>query len=305
MLADLLERFEFVAVTNETAFVSRLLSLTTLPVADRLTEYLFEEPQFNDLGLSKVTVLTMAQRHTDVKSLSEAIIAEHLRLRYPWFEDSTERCIIVKHPPTNHLRQFEHLWPDAKAILMVRDGRDVHLSKANSTNLAGRSFSQNVLQSALNWQYKSRVFLSTLWIKHIVRYEDILENPERVAEIVSWLGVKTQVSERPDKKFVVPESHRHFHGNVGAGVIRRNKGKFDPDGYVNFIYSLVCIKELESFGYGGLSRRSACLNPMNLLHLLFDSLRFIFGSLANTARMILFDTHRLRMRLHKLKSRLG
>ncbi|GAN31521.1 sulfotransferase [Candidatus Brocadia sinica JPN1] len=82
------------------------------------------------------------------------------------------------------------MFPDAKFIHIVRDGRDVFDSwrKMNS-------FNDNVAAAALDWRYKLfRIEKSFKKIpeenKITIRYEDLLENPENtIKSICSVIGI--------------------------------------------------------------------------------------------------------------------
>lgn len=302
MLSGQLEKFDHCFVTNESAFISRIFSLPKEESAEKTIDYLFEEPQFHDFQLSREKVMTLYSSSEDTKSFIESILLEHLRSRYEWFEDSEKNLIVIKHPPTNHLKKIEMLWPTAIAIVLIRDGRDVHLSKKHSVNLSGIPFSSSAFRSAINWRYKYQTFLTTRWYTVPIRYEDIIQPTFDLTAFVNKLGVSGVKSQELNKEFPVPDSHKNFHQNVGKTIISGNHSKFDTDGYVNFVFSSVCANLLEQFQYGHIMAKKY-KKPWHLLRLIGDVVSYSIQSVYRLIQFSLFDRHRFLMRLDKLKSK--
>jgi len=304
MLSGLLEKFDHCFVTNESAFISRIFSLSNGETAQQTIDYLFEEPQFHDFQLNKEKVMDLYVTSSNVKEFIEAILLEHLANRYDWFEDSENNLIIIKHPPTNHLKKIERMWPQAKAIVLIRDGRDVHLSKKKSINLSGIPFSSSVVRSAINWRYKYQTFVTTQWNTVSIRYEDIIQPNFELTAFVRQLGVSVIRTPHLNKEFPVPGLQKTLHQNVGKAIISNNHSKFDSDGYVNFVFSLLCSNLLEQFNYGHLMTNKY-KRPLYSLQLLGEMLSYSFQSAYRLVQFGLFDRHRFLMRLDKLKSKSG
>jgi len=302
MTSSLLERYEHVFVANESAFISRLLSLKEIKL-DRVVDFLFEEAQFSDLLLTREEVEEIAMKcENDCKSFSEEILLTHFLKRYSWFEDNENQVIIVKHPPTNHLEKVEELWPNARALVIVRDGRDVAYSKGKSINLTGKKFSNSVIQAALNWKYKYRRFSLANWASTVVRYEDIISDSAGIKDAVISLGVSATISEREDKIFQVPKSQGGFHQNVGKRILHANSNKFESNGYINFVYSMLCKPDLQRYGYGGFFKGSEVKVGL-LLQFFAELLVLFFNSVRKMLYYLLNDRHRFLMRLDKISTR--
>lgn len=86
---------------------------------------------------------------------------------------------------------LNQIFPEAKFIHVVRDGRDVYLSRKRMNPLM-----KNLSVSAIEWKYKiikARRDLEKLptnkWIE--IRYEDLVKNPENIVKkICEFLGIK-------------------------------------------------------------------------------------------------------------------
>jgi len=70
------------------------------------------------------------------------------------FADFNSKFCIVKHPPYGYLGELQEMFPNIKLIHIIRDGRAVYSSKRDTSSLSGKSMSNNVLMSALDWRYK-------------------------------------------------------------------------------------------------------------------------------------------------------
>lgn len=305
MLSDMLEKFEHVFVTNESAFISRLFSLTDLTKHLEVVQYLFEEPQFADLGLSKEETLRLLERSgSDLRAFAELVVLTHLKKRYEWFQDTEGQLIVVKHPPSHHLRKFEQSWPKAKAIIFVRDGRDVSVSKMRGYNLDNEPFSRNIFSSAMNWKYRYRLFPTTIWDSVTVRYEDIIRGTAEVSALLRAFGIADVETDRSDKKFPVPESHRGFHKNVGSSILKNNAKKFAKDGYINFVYSLTNGSLLLQFGYDDVVPFK-WWRIKHTVRFLSEVFMFSTRSLARALKYSFTDRHRFLIAFHKISNGLG
>jgi hypothetical protein len=105
----------------------------------------------------------------------------------------SKRHLVLKTPSSESLAHFPRLFPDAKLILLIRDGRDTTESQVKAGYRADH-------QAAFaNWAVQTREFLDfmadhqdlegSMW--KLVRYEDLIREPEATfAEIASWLDFK-------------------------------------------------------------------------------------------------------------------
>ena len=100
---------------------------------------------------------------------------------------------FVRHIPTLH-----HLWPDARFVHLVRDGRDVHLSVLDwgKGAAAFSTFEQDpVATSAVWWEWYVRTGLEAAnelggGLYHQIRYESLVDDPEPVCRrLCDFLGL--------------------------------------------------------------------------------------------------------------------
>lgn len=297
LLARKLEEYEGVFVTNESALVSRLVGYRGAWHPSTLARHLLREQQFRDWGLSTEEVEAAVRTTTDVPALVALLARLHFEKRYAWYDEVLARLVVIKHAATHRLAVVETQWPEAKAIVLVRDGRDVFSSKSRTRNLAGRPFARNVVGAALNWRYRYGLFEKTRLEKHRIRYEDLLADSGALDELVANLGVIPRLD--PRKRYPIPASQAGLHRNVHSELLRDNTGKFSPVGYVNYVYSRVARRTLENYGYQDLYPRNS-FNPIRALRMAWDCVRFAVQATTNTVRYALRDRERLSIRLHKL-----
>ena len=139
------------------SFIKIVPVLVLLPV---LSFYLFSfgsirdnlqiaEIQFEELGINKKV---LEKKIGKVKVLTKKnIITSILEMV---FADFNSKFCIVKHPPYGYLGELQEMFPNIKLIHIIRDGRAVYSSKRDTSSLSGKSMSNNVLMSALDWRYK-------------------------------------------------------------------------------------------------------------------------------------------------------
>lgn len=119
--------------------------------------------------------------------------------------------------------ELASLYPDAKFIHLVRDGRDVALSFAE-LGYGGCYYDGDrfewiaAMKKARSWrskEYAGRILE--------VRYEELVAQPQSVLrEICSFLGetFEAQMIERPAQIDAVPDRERHIHAKLGQPISR-------------------------------------------------------------------------------------
>ena len=107
-----------------------------------------------------------------------------------------------------HIRALSRLFPGAKVIHLIRDGRDVALSFARTP-----WWSHDVIENLRRWEREASVILrdSSEVLKpeqvFLVRYEDLVHEPERVTkEICCFLGVEFESGMLDPSKYIRYES---------------------------------------------------------------------------------------------------
>ncbi|MEZ5037179.1 MAG: hypothetical protein R2760_06790 [Chitinophagales bacterium] len=293
-LTSKLEKLQDCFVTNESDFVSRILFYKD-NINANLIDFLFKDIRFVDLKVESEELKTyISTKNPNAKELIEYILLAHLKQRYHFFEDKVENIIIIKHPPIGDFSSIRHLWEDVRYFLIVRDGRDVHLSKYNSINLNNKRFSTNVLSSALNWKTKQNLFLQYVNPSDIFKYEELISQEDIYTFIAKKIGTLATLDNR--KEFPLPISQKGFHSNVNKGILSSNKKKYDEDSYVNFIFCLIARKVLLEYGYSTLYK----FNFSYTLKLLFEFINLALSGIKNILKYILTDRYLLKTKLSKM-----
>ncbi len=153
------------------------------------------------------------------------------------------------------------VFPKAKIVHLVRDGRDVHLSyRAVHQNPDVKSFGpKGVISSALYWtdglrrveKFEEQIFQ--------LRYEDLLSNPAiEIKRLCSHLGIRyspvmyTAYSEAKGNKDALLSEHRKtIHAKIEAGLDASNinKYKVKMKKIERFVFELFASTYLNKYGY--------------------------------------------------------
>lgn len=292
--ASKLEKLQDCYVTNESDFVSRIL-FNKDNINDNLIDFLFKDIRFVDMNIERESLNDfITLNKPDAKKLIEYILIEHLKRRYSFFEDKPNNIIVIKHPPIGDFNTIKEIWNNVRYFLIVRDGRDVHLSKYNSINLNNKRFSTNVLSSALNWKTKQNLFLQYVNPSDIFKYEELISQEDIYTFIAKKIGTLATLDNR--KEFPLPISQKGFHSNVNKGILSSNKKKYDEDSYVNFIFCLIARKVLLEYGYSTLYK----FNFSYTLKLLFEFINLALSGIKNILKYILTDRYLLKTKLSKM-----
>ena len=145
---------------------------------------------------------------------------------------------IVGGTVHKHFDRLQHLWPDARFIHIIRDGRDVARScvamgwAGNSWGGADRWITAETLWDELRCKLSTSDYCE-------IRYEDLIREPRKVlAEICDFIGVEfdggmfdyaeTSTYDLPDPKLVYQwkvkaseEETRIMEARIGEMLVRR------------------------------------------------------------------------------------
>jgi hypothetical protein len=143
----------------------------------------------------------LKQRIIDIKPQDYATLGEIIYLIFAEQKDKNPILIADKNNYyINHLNDLNEIWPTAKYILVVRDGRDVACSYINMEKLVTDSpykpiLSTDISTIAREWVANNKKcidFINSLnsTRSFIVRYEDIVTNPKLfLTRVCDFLGV--------------------------------------------------------------------------------------------------------------------
>ena len=171
-----------------------------------------------------------------------------------------------------HVDRLAAIWPDARFVVLVRDGRDVALSVmkvpfgANNVWAAARSWAGAVRQGRdAAARYPGRVLE--------IRYEDLVTNPEQeIATTCNFLGLEYSPDmlaiEHTDRSKVVEDQAAWFT-NVWAGITTAAVGKWRTELTPRQVevFESVAGNELRALGYETSSGASSqALVPVYAAH---------------------------------------
>jgi hypothetical protein len=153
-----------------------------------------------------------------------------------------------------HVDRLAAIWPDARFVVLVRDGRDVALSVMgvpfgpNNAWAAARSWARAVQQGReAAARYPGRVLE--------IRYEDLVTNPEHeVVTTCNFLGLEYSPQmlaiEQTDRSKVV-EDQASWFTNVWAGITTAAVGKWRTELTPRQVevFESVAGDELRALGY--------------------------------------------------------
>jgi Sulfotransferase family len=179
-----------------------------------------------------------------------SLLNDRLRAHLEWRAGETpadDMLLVVKEPNGSQSADvIMRAQPEARLLFLLRDGRDVVDSELASFAVGGwqeRHFGhmrgvgeeerlEFLTRSAYQWLWRTEVvqaaFAEHGGPKHMVRYEDLLDEPERgLTEVYDWLGVSF---ERADVAAAAerlsferyPHGADRFHRSASPGAWRQN-----------------------------------------------------------------------------------
>ena len=116
--------------------------------------------------------------NTDYPTIVRTIYAQFVLAK----EKADLKIVIDKNNPfAYHFEKLQVIFPDAKFIFLVRDYRGVFLSRKQKKVFYK---SQDPYISGMMWKMINQKIFENLTQKIVVRYEDLVEKPERVLTMI-------------------------------------------------------------------------------------------------------------------------
>lgn len=188
LLMSMLNTHPEIAFVPETHFVGRYIVDHPLLNAKDLKERLVDDHRFHRLAISQDTVENIIASLEDQFS-----IAEFYKSILNFYTTKSKTQIIGDKAPKNieYLPIIKHLFPEAYLIHIIRDPRDVYLSRTKAKWSSDYSdlahFTAYRSQYNLGCHYGPKLFANHYYEIH---YEDLISNPDsELASICNWLGV--------------------------------------------------------------------------------------------------------------------
>ena len=195
LLQRMLNNHPQLAVVNDSHFAIQVIRRLKRPADPSLTPDLVEKvrsyPRFTRLGLNDEAVDQAASKSVTYSEFVSALYSEHGRL-------NGKQLAGEKSPGfVRHLPRLQALFPWAKVIHIIRDGRDVALSMVDWAHQG-----KGPAASFELWQEEPIAVCALWWLKKVkaglqdgasldptnyieVRYEDLVANPESVLRTLS------------------------------------------------------------------------------------------------------------------------
>lgn len=154
-------------------------------------------------------------------------------------------------------QRINKLFPDAKFIGLIRDGRAVFNSKKHSLHtVTGKPFTTDPVQAALRW--RSTVKLLRQIRKEfpertlLIHYEELVHNPvETVLMICTFLNVQCHAKPETESKYILPERYNELQPNIFKSAInsRIDDWKNSLSAEEILVFESLAYKQLVSEGY--------------------------------------------------------
>jgi hypothetical protein len=154
----------------------------------------------------------------------------------------------------HHVDELLAVWPDARFVVLVRDGRDVALS------LKRMPFGPNNAWAAAQWWARGIRAGRRAYEAHpdrvlVVRYEDVVARPsEELARVCAFLGLRFEEDmlaiERADRAKVVPDQASWFP-TLFDGLSTTSAGRWEREMRPKDrrIFAALAGDELRELGY--------------------------------------------------------
>lgn len=255
LLASLLNRLSGVEVSLESAFSSRVfeygLPLTCASDVYGLLEWLELEIQFRELAIDHSAVVACLPSDGPY-SKAQILAALFANI----FGNDHAEWWIVKHPPYLHAATVCELFPNVRFVHVIRDGRDVFLSKRTSRSVSGRRMQTNLIQAARDWSRKAAVAEALGERVHTVKFEELVADLEpalaRVAEFLRLSNSgRTVVASQADYGRRIGDSQKHLHINVSSAPDGSRAGRWTAEMTTSDVwcYTWLARRTLDQYGY--------------------------------------------------------
>jgi Sulfotransferase family len=236
----------------------------------------FSHPRFQQWGLPEMFVRSefeKGERESVAEAIRQLYVAYAAYQGKPRYGDKTPVYLL-------HVRLLGELFPEARFVHIIRDGRDVALSHMDAL-----ARSKKIEQVAINWRRSiQRARRAGCWANgryRELRYEDLIGDPEGVLQSVCpfleipFDSAMLRYFERADE-IRMPVHHPEIHANLGRPPTkglrdwRRQMARDDVA-----VFEAIAGDTLSELGY----ERAFPKPPMRVrLEALARQLRFQVGS---------------------------
>lgn len=165
-------------------------------------------------------------------------IAQFADLLYGALTDGAKDCVCVeKLPPHRHMaRYISRLFPRARIVGIIRDGRDAYCS-AQSHDHVRRTLGRDAARFARAWSRRAELTLQLDGMPNatLIRYEDFVRNPRgALAGVMSFADAAFSESQlsplaRQADRRVGEKAFAKLGGAIDAGSVSRWRREMDVE----------------------------------------------------------------------------
>lgn len=232
LLMGLLNAHNQVTMLPELQFVWRILikNASRIGSAEKMVRILHEDVMFPLLGKSVREVMAPFIESPHPQPYSALAVYQHI-LQTHKFEQ--QKPIIGDKSPKviEHLPVIKSLFPNTRIIHIVRDPRDVFLSRTKADWSKDRLDILQVLacktQYSLGRYYGEKLFKQQ-YIE--IRYEDLLSKPtdtlQKICKFLSIAYDDKMINFHSGMSQIIPENQMQWHKNVTKPLISNNSEKW-------------------------------------------------------------------------------
>lgn len=265
-LANLLVKFVGAAIPPETNFITALLSKYEKETIDndadlkQTIDIIYQDNKFSDWKLDRAELENYIDRSfpLTIRDLILQVCTLYKQNNYP----NSQFFGLKKGVYLTKYREMKQLFPQAKFVSIVRDGRAVFNSKKHSIySVTGKPFETDPKRAAKEW-CRMYGFLQQVVQKYPtetidIQYEKMIEDPDSIiAELREFFDI-SEVKEFGDKSYEISERYGNLHKNVKKEPLEKRITAWQETLSAEEIYAFesVAYKELLSAGYPTINRK--------------------------------------------------
>jgi len=224
LLSSLLHQYKYISVSQESIYVPRLIEYYNYRCnnkkkeIDKILDYLYKEKKFSYLPFTRKELalkLFNLKAPFDKKEVIETIIKLYFNKI-----DKTAEFFILKQPVFLYIDKIIELFPSAKFIHIIRDGRAVYNSKITSVSpTTKKSMDNNLFHAAKNWRFVLKMTEKYSDLVFNIKYENLIKDEEsELLKVLDYLEVPSEkrikTKNKTDYFNIINKSERHLHWNI-------------------------------------------------------------------------------------------
>ena len=294
LLSSLLNQFSGVSVSHESGFVSSIIeynkALNYPSDIDSLFDELEREVQFQELRLDCDSIKSCFLEN-EFPISKQFIISTILEIYFAK-RDPDAVCWVFKGPRLYfHVHRILRLFPNAKFIHLLRDGRAVFNSKKTARSVHGRFTENNLLKAASDWKKKINLVRSIQDHYFEIQFENLVDDSETTLHrLLDYLNISAEyrIITKKQTEFAsrIGESQKHLHENVSSPPQRSivNRWRISLPKSEILLYELIVGNCLKSKGYEVVfagSKTSVRIKYLALIKAVYYTIHYVYKLVSN------------------------